>query len=185
MEGVFSGTISFIMAHVLNGVPFSQAVRDAFDKGYTEPDPRQDLGGLDVVRKLVILCRVAGEEATLDHVQLEPLVDSDPGASLDAFWEALPAHDRAFAHRVETARRKNLRLGYVASAENGELRVGFRELDPDHACANLRPGDNVFVLQTDRYHGNPLVVRGPGAGREVTAAGVFADLLRAVAEGSA
>ncbi|MEM7481120.1 MAG: bifunctional aspartate kinase/homoserine dehydrogenase I [Acidobacteriota bacterium] len=187
VEGVFSGTLSYLMSRLEEGVRLSEAVREAWQKGFTEPDPRQDLGGLDAARKLLILARLAGHELAPEEVEVEPLVpDGPPNEPLDDFWLRLAQHDDAFEERLAAVRASGRRLRYRASFrpgdDDGSPRVALEEVPEDHPLAGVTGSDNMAVFTTERYRQSPLVIRGRGAGPEVTAAGVFADILRAVAE---
>ncbi|MFT7537839.1 MAG: homoserine dehydrogenase, partial [Hyphomicrobiaceae bacterium] len=149
-------------------------------RGFTEPDPRDDLSGLDVARKLVILARENGWRIGLEDVQLESLVP-EPLTSIDKqeFLSRLSELDDNLAQRLATAQKNNSVLRYVAHLEaGGKAVVGLTEVPADAALASILPTDNVVQFTTERYRDNPLVVRGPGAGPEVTAMGIFADLLR-------
>jgi aspartokinase/homoserine dehydrogenase 1 len=183
VDGIFSGTLAWLFNRFDGSVPFSQLVRDAHGLGYTEPDPRDDLSGIDVARKLVILAREAGRELSLDDVIVENLVP-EPLRDLapDQFMAALDRLDDSMTLRLAQARSRERVLRYVAHlGQDGGTRVGLVELPRDHAFAHLRATDNVVQFTTRRYCDNPLVVQGPGAGPEVTAAGVFADVLRVAA----
>lgn len=184
IEGVLSGTLSYLAGQAMAGGPFSDLVRDAHRIGFTEPDPRDDLSGLDVARKLVILARVAGFSIEPRQVEVEPMLPVDRWAALEleAFWEVLPEADAAMAERIASAAARGQRLVYLAEISTEGARVGLREVGPDHPCHGLQPGDNLIAVHSRHYRGTPLVVQGPGAGPEVTAAGVFADILRAAAE---
>jgi aspartokinase/homoserine dehydrogenase 1 len=151
--------------------------------GYTEPDPRDDLSGMDVARKLVILAREAGGVLALEDVEVESLVPASlRGVDAKTFFARLPELDDEIAQRFARAQRAGCVLRYVARLDrDGRARVGLAELAPDHAFAHLRLTDNIVQFTTERYRDNPLVVQGPGAGPEVTAAGVFADVLRVAA----
>ena len=151
--------------------------------GYTEPDPRDDLSGTDVARKLVILAREDGGNLALEDVEVESLVPASlRGVDAATFFTRLPELDQAIADRYEKAQRAGCVLRYVASVDRGgHARVGLAELAQSHAFAHLRLTDNIVQFTTKRYRDNPLVVQGPGAGPEVTAAGVFADVLRVAA----
>jgi aspartokinase/homoserine dehydrogenase 1 len=180
IDGILSGTLAFLFTSFDGAVPFSQLVRDAMQRGFTEPDPRDDLSGLDVARQLVILARENGWQIGLDDVQLESLVPAGL-RDLDkaAFLERLPELDAELGERQRAAQARGSVLRYVARLEaGGAATVGLTEVAQDHALANIRPTDNVVQFTTERYRDNPLVVRGPGAGPEVTAMGIFADLLR-------
>ncbi|TVR63628.1 MAG: bifunctional aspartate kinase/homoserine dehydrogenase I [Gemmatimonadales bacterium] len=184
IEGVLSGTLSYLVGRAMEGGAFSQWVREAHDAGFTEPDPRDDLGGMDVVRKLVILARTAGFDLEPDDVEVEPLLPDTSWFDLDeaTFWDRLPELDPEMDARVDGARKADRKLAYVAEVSARGARVGLREVGPGEPVWGLAAGDNLVAFHTARYAPNPLVVQGPGAGPEVTAAGVFADILRAVAE---
>lgn len=180
IDGILSGTLAYLFHRFDGSQPFAALVREAMQRGFTEPDPRDDLSGLDVARKLVILARETGWRIDLDDVRLESLV---PGALRDVpkqeFLARLGELDGAMAERLADARARRGVLRYVARLQaGGTAEVGLTVVTPDHALANIRPTDNVVQFTTRRYHDNPLVVRGPGAGPEVTAMGIFADLLR-------
>jgi aspartokinase/homoserine dehydrogenase 1 len=184
IEGILSGTLAYLF-NVWDGTEsFSAVVRAAKAKGYTEPDPRDDLSGTDFARKLIILGREMGLRLELGDVQLESLVPaalSECGA--EEFLERLPEFDAPMFDRLQAARARNKVLRYVGSldAATGKAAVGLVELDRSHTFANINLTDNVVRFLTRRYNQNPLVVQGPGAGPEVTAGGVFADLLRVCA----
>ena len=183
IAGIFSGTLAWLFNKYDGSVPFSELVTQARAMGYTEPDPRDDLSGVDVARKLVILAREAGHELSLEDVAVESLVpEALRQASVEDFMARLHEVDAAFAQRLAQARACGHVLRYVAQFSPGQApSVGLVELPADHAFANLRLTDNVVQFTTRRYCDNPLVVQGPGAGPEVTAAGVFADVLRVAA----
>jgi bifunctional aspartokinase / homoserine dehydrogenase 1 len=158
-------------------------VKAARQRGYTEPDPRDDLSGLDVARKLIILGREMGLPLEMRDVKVESLVPVGlETASAEEFMSRLPRHDESMQQRFEAARTRGKVMRYVGkiSAEGAAV-VGVAELDAKHAFANIALTDNVVRFATRRYCDNPLIVQGPGAGPEVTAGGVFADLLRLAA----
>lgn len=159
-------------------VPFSELVDQAWQHGLTEPDPREDLSGHDVRRKLLILAREAGLELEPDHISLQSLVPAElADIPLEAFFEGLTALDHTVETAFDEARAHGKVLRYVARLDrDGSARVGLDMLSPEHPFANLRPCDNIFSIETDFYRTNPLILQGPGAGREVTAAAVQADL---------
>jgi len=180
IDGVLSGTVGFVLDRIRGGTPLSEAVKDAHARGYSEPDPRDDLMGADVARKILILGREAGYALEPDAVTTIPLVPAEWSAlSLEEFWSVLPSLDDAFAARQADAERSGRRLCYLARVAGGRATVGLEAVDQSHPCATLSGTDNLIAFSTDRYDATPLVVRGPGAGPHVTAAGVFADVLRA------
>ncbi|MEO5961964.1 MAG: bifunctional aspartate kinase/homoserine dehydrogenase I [Thermomonas sp.] len=180
IDGILSGTLAWLFNKFDGSKPFSELVREAHTLGYTEPDPRDDLSGMDVARKLVILAREAGLSLSLADVQVQGLVpDLLRDADRDAFMVGLAALDAPMQSALDAARAKGCVLRYVARLEaDGTARVALQELPNEHAFAHLRLTDNCVQFTTHRYRNNPLVVQGPGAGPEVTAAGVFSDLLR-------
>jgi aspartokinase/homoserine dehydrogenase 1 len=184
IDGLLSGTLSYLFTTWDGRVPFSEVVLDARSKGYTEPDPRDDLSGMDVARKLIILAREIGLKLELRDVAVESLVPAalarvQPQEFLDRIAEL----DAPLVARLEAARAKGKVLRHVAAldAAAGRATVGLTEVEPSHAFGNINRTDNVVRFATSRYHDNPLVVQGPGAGPEVTAGAVFADLLRVCA----
>ena len=184
VEGVLSGTLGFICDRLMAGTPFSEALKEADDLGFTEPDPREDLGGRDVARKLVILGRMAGFSFELGEVDITPLLPGDGWADMnvDDFWKRLPDVDTHFMELREQAVAAGHYLRYLASVDDGQASVRMTEVPDGHPCASLSNSENLVTITSTRYKNTPLVVRGPGAGPEVTAAGVFADILRALAE---
>ena len=184
VEGVLSGTLGFICDRLMTGTPFSEALKEADDLGFTEPDPREDLGGRDVARKLVILGRMAGFSFELGDVDITPLLPGEGWADMnvDDFWKRLPEVDTHFAKLREQAVAAGHALRYLASVDDGQASVRMTEVPDGHPCASLSNSENLVTITSTRYANTPLVVRGPGAGPEVTAAGVFADILRALAE---
>ena len=180
VEGIFSGTLAWLFNQFDGSRPFSELVLQALELGYTEPDPRDDLSGVDVARKLVILAREAGLPTSLDAVQVVSLVPESLAALSKAdFLARLSEADADMAERHARAAGAGKVLRYVAKLDaQGRASVGLAEVSRSHAFANLRLTDNIVQFTTRRYADNPLVVQGPGAGPEVTAAGVFADLLR-------
>ncbi|HEY0881476.1 MAG TPA: bifunctional aspartate kinase/homoserine dehydrogenase I, partial [Archangium sp.] len=180
VEGIFSGTLAFLFNRYDGSMPFSELVKEAKALGYTEPDPRDDLSGLDVARKLVILARENGWQTNLEDIALESLVPENlRGVSVNEFMERLTELDEPIKARFEAAWEDRKVLRYVARLEaGGKATVGVSALPMDHAFAHIKLTDNVVQFVTARYDKNPLVVQGPGAGPEVTAAGAFADILR-------
>ncbi|MCR5084188.1 MAG: bifunctional aspartate kinase/homoserine dehydrogenase I [Succinivibrionaceae bacterium] len=178
--GVMSGTISFILGLVEDGMPLSEATRVAYEKGLTEPNPRDDLDGMDVARKLLILAREVGLPMELSDVRVESAVDPAllRGSSAQEFLEALRAGDEAFAGRVARARAEGKVLRYVGTIEDGRCRCALEAVGPEHPLYRVRGGENAFAFTTAYYQPIPLVIRGYGAGTKVTAAGVLSDVLR-------
>ena len=180
IDGILSGTLAWLFNKFDGSVPFSELVREAHALGYTEPDPRDDLSGTDVARKLVILAREAGMPLSLGDVDVQSLVPERlRDADRDGFMASLHELDAPMLSAYDAARDRGCVLRYVARLQqDGKARVALLELPDDHAFAHLRLTDNCVQFTTRRYRDNPLIVQGPGAGPEVTAAGVFSDLLR-------
>jgi aspartokinase/homoserine dehydrogenase 1 len=180
IEGIFSGTLAYLFNVYDGRRAFSDIVREAKQRGYTEPDPRDDLSGMDVARKLIILGREMGLTLEMSDVKVESLVPAGlEQGSVQDFLDRLPAHDAVMAARVERAGAAGKVLRYVGRlTASGDATVGVVECDARHAFANIALTDNVVRFATTRYSSNPLIVQGPGAGPEVTAGGIFADLLR-------
>ena len=180
--GCFSGTLGYLMTALEGGRPFSEAVREAWRLGYTEPDPREDLSGRDVARKALILARALGRRLEPDQVALEPLFPPELDAGDDAFDPArfvdgLAALDDSFARRLARARRDGNTLRYVARIGPRSLKVGIEAVPAASPMGGLRGTANQVVIHSRRYRENPLIVTGPGAGADVTAAGVLNDLV--------
>jgi len=181
IEGVFSGTLAWLFNRLSPEVGFSALVREARQAGYTEPDPRDDLSGMDVARKLVILARETGCALALDEVDVESLLpDVSDGGDVESFLASLEALDGPMRDRLDRAQGQGRRLRYTAcfDAATKSARVGIEAVADDHPFAHLALTDNIVMFRTERYSENPLIIRGPGAGPEVTAAGIFSDLLR-------
>jgi len=180
IEGIFSGTLAYLFNVFDGSEPFSSIVRAAKLKGYTEPDPRDDLSGMDVARKLIILGREMGLTLEMSDVEVTGLVPkSVQNVSVDEFMERLPEFDDAMSAMLAGAKKRQQVLRYVGRIDAaGKATVGLNTLQATHAFANIALTDNVVRFATRRYCDNPLIVQGPGAGPEVTAGGVFSDLLR-------
>ena len=183
IEGMFSGTLAYLFNTWDGSQPFSTVVRQAKSLGYTEPDPRDDLSGLDVGRKLIILGREMGLRLEMSDVRIESLVPAAlAGCGIEEFLERLAEFDEPMLARLRAAQASDQVLRYVGSVSaDGAASVGVVELPRSHPFANIALTDNIVRFQTARYDRNPLIVQGPGAGPAVTAAGVFADLLRVCA----
>jgi aspartokinase/homoserine dehydrogenase 1 len=179
IEGLLSGTLGYVLSEVSEGVPFSKTVRAALAKGYTEPDPRDDLSGLDVARKALILARLLGYPGELRRNAVESLVPRWAHTlSLDQFMDRLDELDSGWKRRVSEAEAQKAVLRYVAVASAEKIAVGVRAVPIGSPLASIKGSDNQVVFTTTRYKTNPLVITGPGAGAEVTAAGVLNDILR-------
>mgnify|MGYP000366294504 FL=1 len=178
IEAVLSGTLNFIFNKISADVPFSETVRLAKEEGYSEPDPRVDLSGKDVIRKLVILAREAGYRVEQSDVKKKLFIPDDYfKGSLADFWKAIPQYDAEFEqYRRQVADRGKV-LRFVATLDHGDVEVGLREIDSAHPFFHLEGSNNVILLTTERYREYPMVIKGYGAGAEVTAAGVFADII--------
>jgi len=180
IEGIVSGTLAWLFNNYDGTVPFSSLVKKAKEMGYTEPDPRDDLSGMDVGRKTVILSRELGFHTEVSDIPIESLVpEAMRGMTLDAFMKNLYLLDEPMRKRYETAIGRGKRLRYVGFvAEDGRCGAALKEYPLDHPFSQATGTDNVILFSTDRYEKQPLVIKGPGAGRDVTAGGVFSDLLR-------
>lgn len=183
IEGILSGTLSYLFNIFDGSVPFSEIVASARAKGYTEPDPRDDLSGMDVARKVAILAREIGLPLELDQVRVDSLVPAElRGANLTQFMESLHVMDRPMEELRRDAQESGKVLRFVGSIDRtGNASATLRSYPVDHPFAHIQLTDNIVLFRTRRYQENPLVVQGPGAGPDVTAGGVFADLLRLAA----
>lgn len=180
IEAVLSGTLSYIFNSFIGEKTFSEIVMEARQKGYTEPDPRDDLNGLDFARKLLILGRESGLNLEMEDVKVENLVPEDcrDTATIEEFFTKLKTHDKDFATLQSDATKEHKKLCYMGKIENDQASVKLEKIGPDHPFFSLSGSDNIISFTTNRYLDRPLVVKGPGAGAEVTAAGVFADIIR-------
>lgn len=180
IEAVLSGTLSYIFNSFNSTKSFSNIVKEAQEKGYTEPDPRDDLNGVDVGRKILILARECGKLLDLSEVEIESLIpeNCEKAKSVEEFFKQLKISDADFKKKILAAEKKGNRLRYIASFENSKAKVSLQEVDSSHPFYGLSGSDNMISFTTKRYYDRPLVIRGPGAGAEVTAAGVFADIIK-------
>lgn len=179
IQAVLSGTLNFVFNHYNAQKPFAQVVRQAQDEGYTEPDPRLDLGGTDVMRKIMILAREAGQELEMDMISNTYfLPPSCFEGTVDDFYTEMEKQEPHFKALYEAAVAKNCKLKFVATYENGKASVGLQHIPADSDFYHLYGKDNLVLFFTERYPEQPLVVKGAGAGAEVTASGVFADIIR-------
>ena len=179
IEAILSGTISFIFNNFRGDAAFHDVVREAQRRGYTEPDPRDDLNGRDFMRKMLILARDAGHALEPDDVRIEPMLPAAclAAPTVAAFYEQLQAHEAYFTDLKNRAAAEGKVLRYIGQLEDGQARISLQMVDEQHPFYQLSGADNVISFTTGRYKERPLVVKGPGAGAEVTAAGVFADLV--------
>ncbi len=181
IEAVLSGSVSFIFNNFDGKKSFSQLVTEAKDLGYTEPDPRDDLSGADVARKITILAREAGYKVETSDVVIDPILPEKclKAKDVSSFFEILKTEDPFFSNLLANAKNENGVLRFIAKAEDGRISCGVEIVDQDSPFYNLGGSDNMIVFTTQRYKLRPLVVRGPGAGAEVTAAGIFAEIISA------
>ena len=180
IDGILSGTLSYLFNNFDATAPFSALVAEAHRNGFTEPDPREDLSGNDVARKLLILARLIGKQMDLRDVTVDSLVPPalSRGAYSDKFLSAYARYDRRMAERFRAAASRGNVLRYVGTLEEGKARAGLKEFAANHPVASAKGSDNVIAFTTKRYARTPLVVQGPGAGADVTAMGVFSDIFK-------
>jgi aspartokinase/homoserine dehydrogenase 1 len=180
IEGVLSGTLSYLFNSFQGDIEFSKLVKKAKENGYTEPDPRDDLNGLDVARKLLILVREIGKSIELDDIEVESLVPENvtEDMTVDQFLDVLEENDKQFSKKRESAEERDGVLRYLAIFENEQASVGLKEVTRDHPFYNLSDNDNIVAIYTENYSEQPIVLRGRGAGAAFTASGIFADILR-------
>ncbi len=178
IEAVLSGTLNFIFNELSETVPFSQTVKRAKESGYSEPDPRIDLSGTDVIRKLIILTREAGYKVERSDVKKELFIPEKLFlGSLDDFWKELPSLDEDFEQRRKVLQKEGKRWRFVAKMEMGKTSVSLEAVDKEHPFYNLEGSNNIVLLTTERYKEYPMLIQGYGAGASVTAAGVFANIM--------
>lgn len=178
IEAVLSGTLNFIFNKISADIPFSETIRMAKEEGYSEPDPRIDLSGKDVIRKLVILAREAGYRLEQEEVEKHLFVPNEFfDGSLDDFWKNIPSLDADFEARRKQLEEQGKHWRFVAKFEGGKGSVSLQEVDKSHPFYNLEGSNNIILLTTERYNEYPMMIQGYGAGASVTAAGVFADII--------
>jgi bifunctional aspartokinase / homoserine dehydrogenase 1 len=184
VEAILSGTISFVFNEYRGEKTFAGVVRQAMEKGFTEPDPRDDLSGLDFARKMLILARETGIEMEFEDMEIQPILPENclKAPSVDDFFLELEASEDFFRELKDKAAAENKVMHYVGILDRGKVNVRLLMLDSGHPFYNLSGSDNIISITTNRYLDNPMVIKGPGAGAEVTAAGVLADLVRVAAD---
>jgi aspartokinase/homoserine dehydrogenase 1 len=180
IEAVLSGTLNFVFNNYDGSKPFAEVVRQAQNEGYTEPDPRLDLSGKDVMRKIMILARETGEKMELEDITCNAfLPPSCMEGSVEDFYQEMANKEDHFKAIYRQALAAGCKLKFVASYNLGKAEVGLQHISPQHDLFHLYGKDNIVLFYTNRYPDQPLVVKGAGAGAEVTASGVFADIIRA------
>ena len=178
IEAVLSGTLNFIFNKISREIPFSKTVQMAKEEGYSEPDPRIDLSGKDVIRKLVILTRESGYQIEQEDVEAHLFIPDELfQGSVEEFWAKLPSLDAEFEEKRQKLEAENKRWRFVAKYENGKGSVSLCAVDRSHPFYSLEGSNNVVLLTTERYNEYPMIIQGYGAGASVTAAGVFADIM--------
>jgi len=179
LEAVLSGTLNFIFNTISEEISFSQAVQLAMKHGFAEPDPRVDLSGIDVKRKLLILSRESGYPFESEDINVIPfLPDECFKGTLDDFWNTIIQYEASFQERRKQLISENKKLRFVARLENNKARIELEEVGLLHPAYPLEGSNNIILITTLRYHEQPMVIRGYGAGADVTAAGVFADIIK-------
>jgi aspartokinase/homoserine dehydrogenase 1 len=179
IEAVLSGTLNYVFNYYDGSKPFSEVVRDAQKEGYTEPDPRLDLSGTDVMRKIMILAREAGSHIEMEDITCNSfLPESCMKGTVEDFYTAMTANESHFKKLLDDAKADNSKLKFVATYNNGKASVGLKHIGPGSDLYHLYGKDNIVLFFTDRYDQTPLSVKGAGAGADVTASGVFADIIR-------
>jgi bifunctional aspartokinase / homoserine dehydrogenase 1 len=180
IEAVLSGTLNFVFNHYNGSKPFAEVVKQAQDEGYTEPDPRLDLSGTDVMRKIMILAREAGEQLEMEDISCHSFLPAScMEGSVDDFYREMAKQEAHFKSLFDAAATEGAKLKFVAAYQHGKAEVGLRHIKPESDFYHLYGKDNIVLFHTQRYPDQPLVVKGAGAGAEVTASGVFADIMRA------
>jgi aspartokinase/homoserine dehydrogenase 1 len=178
LQAVLTGTLNFIFNTISADIPLSTAIRMAKEAGFSEPDPRIDLSGIDVIRKLVILSREAGYAVNQEDVEKQPFIPEKYfQSSLADFWKMIPELDTAFEEKRKKLETEGKRYRFVAEMDKGQCSVGLQEVDSSHPFYELEGSNNIIMITTERYNEYPMIIKGYGAGAAVTAAGVFSDII--------
>jgi aspartokinase/homoserine dehydrogenase 1 len=181
IEAVLSGTLNFVFNNYDGNSPFAEVVKQAQDEGYTEPDPRLDLGGIDVMRKILILAREAGYHLEMDDIANNSFLPAScMEGSVENFYIEMAKHESHFNSLLQEAKKAGCKLKFVASFNDGKASVGLKHISPEQDFYHLYGKDNIVLFFTQRYPEQPLVIKGAGAGADVTASGVFADIIRVI-----
>ncbi len=180
VNAVLSGSLNFIFNNFNKNTTFHDVVKQAQSEGFTEPDPRIDLSGVDVARKLLILARESGEMLEMDAIENDPFLPKEcmEAASVELFYETLKTNEAVFQKLFSSAESNQCKLKYVATFKDGKSKVGLQEIPAGHPFYNLEGKDNIVMFYTNRYSDQPMIIKGAGAGSEVTASGLFADIIR-------
>ena len=179
IEAVLSGTLNYIFNTISADIPLSKTIQMAKEEGYSEPDPRVDLSGVDVARKILILARESGYRIEMDDISINRFVPEELFAgTLDEFWAGVTKLDAKFETERQRLEAENKKWRFVAKFENGKAEAGLQEVDSTHPFYDLEGSNNLVMYTTERYHEFPMLIKGYGAGASVTAAGVFADLIK-------
>ena len=180
IQAVLSGSLNFIFNNFNAETTFHDVVKQAQDEGYTEPDPRIDLSGIDVARKVLILARESGHSIELSDLETDNFLTDDAmkAKTVDDFFKTLIKDEAYYQSLFKSAQEKNCQLKFVAEFDDGKAKVGLKEIPEGHPFYNLKGKDNIVMFYTQRYPEQPMIIKGAGAGADVTASGLFADIIR-------